>query len=178
MRPCHDLRPIDVVVACRLYALGRREWTYATLAAELDVSTSTAHESVDRCRVAALYLPSREVAPDKLRDLLLFAVPLVYSPVVEGMGTGTPTASAAPYSPEVRFSPRSESPPYVWPGAGKTTGLLLQPVHPSAVRAALADPLVYELLALADVRRVGSVPDKELAAKYVEAKLKRKAGDR
>lgn len=175
MRPSHDLRPVDVVVACRLFALGRREWTYATLAADLGVSTSTAHDSVDRCRLTGLYLPSREVAQDKLRDLLLYAVPLVYPPALGGVGPGTPTASAAPYPPEVKFPPRAAGTlPHVWFGAGKVSGILLEPVHPSAVRASLADPLVYELLALADVGRVGTVPEKELARRHVEARLSRR----
>jgi hypothetical protein len=173
MQPSHSLRSLDVVVVCRLFSLGKREWTYATLAADLDVAASTAHESVDRCRKTLLYPPSREVAADKLRDLLLFTVPLVYPPSLVGVGSGTPTASAAPYSTTVAFAPRTEL-PYVWPGAGKTRGLLLCPVHPAAVRASLVDPLVYDLLALADVRRVGSVPDKDLAGKKIEELLRRR----
>lgn len=173
MRPSHSLLPLDVVVACRLFSLGKREWTYATLAEDLAVSQSTAYESVDRCRRTLLYSLAGEVAADKLRDLLLYAVPLVYPPAVEGVGAGTPTATTAPYSDPSLFPARPDL-PHVWPGEGRVRGLLLHPVHPSAVHVSQFDPLAYELLALADVRRVGSTPDKELAARHVEARLRRR----
>jgi len=172
-----QLSAADVVTACHLYSLESRrlEWSYADLADLLGVATSSAYRSVEHCRRSQVLLPSGRVSTDKLRDLLLHVVPLVFPAVFEGAGSGTPTATRASFSTEaVAFKERSD-PPFVWSSAEKVRGILLAPLHPSVPGVAQRDQLAYELLALADVMRVGAEDDKRLAVKYVESRLSDKS---
>ena len=167
------LRPVDVVVACRVASLAasRREWTHQELRYDLGVSTSTAYLAVDRCRKAQLLLPSGKISGERLRDTLLYVVPLVYPACYEGPGQGTPTATSATFSADAGMFERRPDVALVWPSPQRVRGVVVLPLHPSVPELAARDQLLYELLALADVVRVGSEADKQKAAKYVAQRL-------
>ena len=64
------------------------------------------------------------------------------------------------------------SPTYVWPDdSGDTTGTSLEPLHPSAPRAARSSPELHELLALVDALRVGRARERALAARELHTRL-------
>jgi hypothetical protein len=167
------LRPVDVVLACRAYSLASTGcgWSCADLGEDLGVSTSTAYLAADRCRRAQLLLPSGKVSPEKLRDALLFAVPLLYPAAYAGPGRGTPTATSATFAADAGMFERRPDVPLVWESDGSTRGILVEPLHPSVSVLAAKDPLFYELLALADVMRFGCESDKELAVRYTGLRL-------
>lgn len=167
------LRPVDVVAAVRITSLAasRKEWTCQDLGRDLGVSTSTAYLAVDRCRRAQLVLPSGQVSRERLRDTLLYVVPLVYPASYEGPGQGTPTATSASYASDAGMFEKRPDVPLVWPSTQKVKGVIVLPLHASVPELAARDNLLYELLALADVMRIGSEQDKKLAVKYVEQRL-------
>lgn len=167
------LRPVDVVAAVRAASLAasRREWACQDLGHDLGVSTSTAYLAVDRCRRAQLVLPSGQVSRERLRDTLLYVVPLVYPVSYDGPEQGTPTATSATYASDAGMFERRPDTPLVWPSAQGVRGIGVRPLHPSVPELAARDAFLYELLALADVMRVGSEPDKLRAARYVGQRL-------
>jgi hypothetical protein len=169
------LRPVDVVLACRAHSLSSlgRSWSCADVGRDLGVSTSTAYLAADRCRRSQLILPSGKVSPERLRDSLLYAVPLLCPASYEGPGRGTPTATSAAFAADAGMFERRPDIPLVWGSDGGTRGILVAPLHPSVPALAAEDRLLYELLALADVMRLGGEADKKLAVKYVGIRLGR-----
>lgn len=167
-----NLRAQDVVVACKLHALSaaRRDWTYLSLAGEVGLSAGEAHNAVDRCRCSGLLLPSREVSLPALRDLLVVAVPRIFYATRGPVARGLPTATHA-FPLRGRFDGRGLL--LVWPCEDGITrlGESLHPIYPSVPAVARRDPVVHELLALADVMRVGSVPEKATAVELLDARL-------
>jgi hypothetical protein len=68
---------------------------------------------------------------------------------------------------------RKESPPPVWPYAeGNTRGYALAPLYRTVPEAALRDPDLYQLLALADAIRDGRARERSLAEKALEKRLR------
>jgi hypothetical protein len=176
MPKVETLRAQDVLVACKLHALAvaRRDWTYLSLSGEVFMSVGEAHNSVDRCRCSGLFLPSREVSLPQLRDLLLVAIPRIFYATRGSATRGLPTSvHAAPL--RGRFDVARGSLPVVWPSEdGPRSGESLRPIYPSVPAACRRDPLVHELLALADVMRVGSVAERERAVELLDERLLRR----
>jgi hypothetical protein len=166
------LRPQDVLVACKLFSLaeGRRQWTYFHLSTELGLSVGEAHNSADRCREAGLLLPSREVSRDHLRDLLVVVVPRVYTASRGGIARGLPTSIYAPPLAG-RFAVAKNALPLVWPGEDGRRGETILPIYPTVPEAARRDVVVHELLALADVLRVGDEAERERATELAGERL-------
>jgi len=167
------LKPQDVLTACKLFSveLARKEWTYHLLATELGLSAGEAHNSVDRCRVSGLLMPAREVSRANLRALLVEAVPRIFyaQPKLGAVGLGVPTSVHADGLREI--FPRS-SVAVVWPCEdGTRRGECLAPIYKTAPHAARRDPVVYDLLALADVMRIGRPEDRQRAADLVDSRL-------
>ena len=89
-------------------------------------------------------------------------MPVTFFPVRGGITRGIPTGAQAPVLASVlgkaAQSNDKDDPaiPIVWPSPnGKVKGESLLPLYKTAPRAALADPKLYELLALVDGVRVG-----------------------
>lgn len=84
---------------------------------------------------------------------------------------GVPTSyAAAPLS--ALIAPGDDLPP-VWPTpTGKVRGTSFQPLYRRAPEAALADPLLYEYLALVDALRDGRARERKLAAELLTSRLR------
>lgn len=147
------LRPQDVLLACRLYSLerSRLEWTYANLAVDVGLSTGESHNAADRCRKARVLAPSGHIDRPILRDLLTVVVPLVYIPTWGPVEKGMPTAGPLCALMEGNVK-------HVWAAEGNVQGVSVTPIYPSVPWACRRDPVVYELMALADSVRVGADP--------------------
>lgn len=181
MRRPENLRPQDVLVACKAFSLKRAkaELTYAALALSLDLSTSTAHDAVERLRLAEVVAASGfNVAQKGLRDLLVVAVPRVFYAVRGSLTRGMPTSTAAPAlaGKFATVALAGAARPVVWcedaeDAEGFVLGEGIVPLYPTAPAAARADALLYELLALADVMRVGSAKERTVAAALVDERL-------
>ena len=81
-------------------------------------------------------------------DGLKYVFPIQAGTVALGLAT----ASVAPILRD--YFPMEEV--YVWPAvSGETRGLLIEPLYPGAVNASKLDPILYDLLAICDVIRIG-----------------------
>ena len=161
------MKPQDVLVALVLAvaeeAAERADGvpTYADLAARVGVSASQAHAAVRRLQDARLVDARRRVRRSVLLDFLAHGLQRTFPARPGGVAMGVPTGAAK--LSESGF-PVPELAPWVWPhGAGQTRGLALEPLYSSAPDAALRDPELYELLALADLIRAGNSREVERA---------------
>jgi hypothetical protein len=165
------LRPIDVPVA--LYLALRPHATYSTLAHELQISTSTAHESVERLMFAGLMRrvsgSNKTVSAAALEEFLLHGVRYAFPAQKERQKRGVPTAHAAPILSR-EFDSLLD--PVVWPSThGKVVGAALKPLVPAAPELAERYPALYELLALVDAIRVGTARDRDVAGRLLSKRL-------
>ncbi len=178
MRSVEILRPVDVLLACKLHTLqaARVDPTFAVLAAGLGISTSTAHEAAERCRRARLLPPSGwQVVPRALRDLLVVAVPRVFYAVRGELTRGMPTGASAPVLAGCLPESKAADLPLVWyeddEGEGAVRGEGVEPLYPTVPAACRQDAALYELMALADVARLGSRALAEAAAALIEKRI-------
>lgn len=168
------LKPQDLVVALKLFALGRERLSYAALGQALHLSQFEAHAAVQRLIAARLASSVdgrvRPVVPT-LRSFLVRGAPYAYPPVRGEVTVGVPTAHGA--APLMELTVGAGEVPPVWPDPeGKVRGQSLLPLYPTAPRAALEDRRLYELLALFDALRIGQAREREMAAKLIEETLK------
>jgi len=151
------------------------EWTYRSISAATQISASEVNSAIQRAIKSNLLVkPDERARPRPLkRSLLEFiehGVRYVY-PAERGEPTrGIPTAFAAPLFDDTLAS-QDELPP-VWKYAsGSSLGYALSPIYKSAPLAAAKDPILYELLVLVDVFRVGRQREKSLAHRLLKERL-------
>jgi hypothetical protein len=104
-----------------------------------------------------------------LLELLVSAVPRIFYATRGATGIGVPTSKWAPSLSSLAVE-RGGS-PLVWPGDGDTRGETVSPIYPSVPKAALRDPIVYELFALVDLARVGDGNEQKTASNLIEKKV-------
>ena len=166
------LRPQDVLVACKIYSfeISKEDWTYAKLSESVGLSAGEAHNAYRRCRSALLLTPGGQVACQHLVNLLTVAVPLVFYAARGGLALGMPTATWSP-ALKASFAEPEGGLPTVWPCEvecrGAVRGESVDPIYPTVPEASRQDPMVYELMALVDVMRIGGRRDREAAAKLI-----------
>jgi hypothetical protein len=160
------LRPQDVVVLLRLSLSADGMPTYAVLAEELKLTASEIHAGVDRAVAAQLARKDESGKPVVVLDALRlfvqhgvrYSFPATYGP----MGRGMPTAHAA--APLNKLIVQSTEPVPVWPHKdGTARGVAFYPLYPTVPDAAKNNPALYELLALVDAVRGGSMRERALA---------------
>jgi hypothetical protein len=167
------LEPQDIVVLLKIakYAEGRPP--YSQIAAELFLSTSRVHASVRRAKAARL-LHGSELGERPnyaaLEEFLIHGVKYAFPAQRGEMSRGLPTAFAA--APLNEWITPSDEPPPVWPySEGNTRGYALYPLHKNVPKAAIADPYLYEMLALVDALREGRTRERGLAEKEISKRL-------
>lgn len=164
---------------CKLFSLGEAGFTYAGLADALDISVSEMHDSLKRCRSAQLVVTVRNeeiVSKRHFCDLLTIAVPRIFFAVRGGIEKGMPTAISHPgLSHEFESSDPTEKKnqvPIVWPDPkGTVKGETLLPLYATVPEASRKDQVLYDLLALADVMRVGDFKSKKRSIELLERKI-------
>jgi len=151
------------------------EWTYRSISAATQISASEVNSAIQRAiKCNLLVKPDEKARPRPLkRSLLEFiehGVRYVY-PAERGEPTrGIPTAFAAPLFDDA-LALQGELPP-VWKyAAGSSLGYSLSPIYKTAPLAAARDPILYELLVLVDVFRVGRQREKSLAHHLLKERL-------
>jgi len=161
------LKPVDVVVALRLAEVP--EAKYTQLSADLGISASTAHGSVQRLQAAGLLRPSsRAVNRLALSEFLEHGVRYAFPARPGAEVRGVPTAHAAP--PLARHIVAEDA--LVWPSAsGPATGRAIPPLYERATELPRRCPSVYESLALVDALRVGRARERKLAFEELERRL-------
>ena len=167
------LKPQDLVLALKLVTLGAAGWTQPGIARALHMSAGEVNHGLKRLALCHLYLPAeRRVVRASLQELLISGLRYVFPAQLGLIGVGMPTAfSAAPFAEKLRLGDDDR---VVWlaSGAAATTrGRVIDPLYPSAPLAAAEDPKLHELLALADILRVGRARERSLARTELEKRL-------
>jgi len=168
------LKPQDIVVLLKLIAMGRQEWSFASLAAELFMSPSEVHAGIKRASASRLFDDSRKgLIKKNLEEFLIHGVKYAYPPQYGALTRGIPTGYAAYPLNEILTLGSNDLPP-VWPHPeGEVRGYEFSPLYKSAPAAALKDKDLYALLAIIDAIRDGRARERELAI----AELKKRLGE-
>ena len=166
-----SLKPQDVVVALRL--LETPEAPYANLGDDLGISPSTAHQSVERLRMAGLLRPeSRHVNNRALMEFLEHGVRYMFPAKLDAPATGVPTAYSAPVFGSEIIADEA----IVWPSInGSVVGQSMTPLYENAPQLPQRCPSLYDLLTLVDAIRVGRVRERAKAIKKLKARIDRAA---
>jgi hypothetical protein len=162
----------DVVMLAKLVSYGGHRPPIARIAADLALSASQVHLSLQRLGQSRLIDDDGRPIVRSVEEFLVHGVKYSF-PARRGEPTrGIPTAYAAPPVRE-QIAATSELPP-VWPYAeGKVRGMTFEPLHQTAPEAATKDPTLYELLALIDTLRDGRARERQIAERELGARLRK-----
>lgn len=164
---------MDVYVLLKVVALhNMHDWIQSRLAHDIGISPSVVNRTLKKAEEIKLYSSAHKSVNIRfLEEALVHGARYFLAPKKGGEVRGIPTAWAAP--PLVHQIVSADALPPVWPDPmGEVRGLSVEPLHPSAPRAALNDPRFYELLALLDVLRIGGAREKAIAEKAFHHLLK------
>jgi hypothetical protein len=171
MRKHNGMRPQDVVVLLKITTLSATVWQGKDLAAALLISPAEISDALRRCQYARLlHSDGRTVHRHVLLRFLLYGLPYVFPAHPGGLAHGTPTAHSA--VPGLETTAEIATLPYVWPDPnGSTLGVAIEPLYPSLPLAAPQDAAWYELVALADMLRLGAQPQRQSARQLLRQRL-------
>ena len=165
MKVHKGMRPHDIPILLKIIALGKKQWMNKDLAASLQISASEISDSLSRSQYAGLIGADRKTVELKelegfIRYGLKYAFPIKPGAILFGKGT-------AQSAPSVRLG----SPPidhFVWPDhTGSQKGMVIIPLFPGAVFASIKDHRLYEMLALCDVMRLGTIKEMDIAGRLL-----------
>ncbi len=167
----HSLHPLDVAVCLRL--VSEPERSFAALAADLGLSASTVHQSVERLLNAGLVRRDldrgRAVNRHALLEFLEHGVRYAFPGVLGVPARGVPTAHAGP---ALRDEMQVDE-VVVWPAAdGSGVGPTLEPLLPKARQLVTSLPSLYALLTAVDAVRIGRARERRLAMTYLTQQLR------
>jgi DNA-binding Lrp family transcriptional regulator len=172
------LKPQDVYVALKIVATQSDRAPYSQLAAELVMSPSEVHASVQRAQAShLLHGPRLKNRPNfsALEEFLLHGLKYVFPSERGRLTRGVPTSYAA--EPLRSILAQGKDPIPVWPyEAGKQRGVAFEPLYKTAPIAAPSDPSFYEYLALADALRDGRARERKTAETELCRRLREASG--
>jgi hypothetical protein len=171
MRKHNGMRPQDVAILIKIASLPEINWTLLDLAASLHVSLSEISESLNRSRAAGLIdHTKKQVFSQNLLEFLQYGFKYVFPQMPGTIVRGVPAAHSHPYMKKFIKSEVN----YVWADSeGKTMGLLIEPLYSKQTKAIHSSPEFYEMLALADVLRIGKIREKEIAVRQLKKLLEK-----
>jgi hypothetical protein len=161
MKEHKGMRPQDIVILLKLIVDSGQEVKIKDLSSKLFISGSEISESLNRSAIAGLIdAQSRQVNREAFLKFLEFGLPYVFpaqlGPVMQGMFTAHSESSLY-----LSFSSEEK---LVWADEqGKERGQTIMPLYPTVVKAVRKDRILYKLLALCDIIRIGSSSDKNKA---------------
>ena len=164
------MKPQDVVILLKLLLLEKENWTFATLAKDLNMSTSTLFMALNRASLSGLYhATTRTVNRDALLEFLIHGFKYVFPASPGKLAKGIPTAhSANPLAQQIV----AEKDAYVWKSAyGTIRGQVIEPLYASVPLLAQKDAPLYELLSLTDALRVGKAREKNIAIEELTKRI-------
>jgi hypothetical protein len=161
MRQQNGMRPQDVAILLKICALAQQPWQMAGLANSLRISISEVSESLNRSQLAQLIdFSKKRVNRQNLLDFLSHGFSYVFPVQPGALVRGIATAHSHPFM-KTQFASEMN---YVWPDVnGNIIGSQIDPLYPKQVEAVVEDATYYQLLALADVLRVGKVREVKYA---------------
>jgi len=160
------MRPQDLVILLKIVALDQQEWGLSALSHTLHISISEISESLNRSRIAKLIdSHKKNVNRHNLMEFLEHGVKYVFPLQPGTMVRGIATAHSYPAIYDSFISEQH----YVWADPkGKIIGLELEPFYPKQTLAVKNDPVLYEMIALVDMLRIGKLRE----IKYAVTRLK------
>ena len=166
------LKPQDIVVLLKLSTPECKDWSFASLAADLYMSPSEVHAGIKRATAARLFDETRRKPVRKnLEEFLVHGVKYAYPPQHGALTRGIPTGYAA-YPLNEKLAIGNNDVPPVWPHPeGDVRGYEFSPLYKSAPSAALKDKDLYALLAILDAIRDGRAREREMAIKELQSRL-------
>ena len=169
MRQHRGMRSHDIVILLKLASLGDEKWYIKNVARDLGISQSEVSESLNRSKIAGLLSSDKKILmKNNLLDFLEFGLRYVFPVEPGAIQRGMPTAHSAP--PLTNIISANDS--YVWPWAGgQSRGQAVEPLHPAVPSACANDPILYELLTLADALRIGRARERQQAIKELRRRL-------
>jgi hypothetical protein len=166
------LKPQDILVLLKLIVVRTKEWSFASLAADLFMSPSEVHAGVKRAIAARLFDESRKMPARKnLEEFLVHGAKYAYPPQHGALTRGIPTGYAAYPLNELLTLGVNDVPPVWSHPEGAVRGYEFSPLYKSAPTAALKDKELYALLAILDAIRDGRARERELAIKELLIRL-------
>jgi hypothetical protein len=167
------LKGADILLLLKLSVMDNPLVRSKSVAEELDFSESEVAEAIKRSKASQLLHVSdlgKRVNRAGLLEFLVHGFRYVFPIQIGSLTRGIPTGvSAAPL--KSRFI-ETGAPPFVWPcGEGTVLGISIAPLHKRVPEAALRDPKLYELLALADAARGSRVRERQVAQEELSARL-------
>jgi hypothetical protein len=121
-------------------------------------------------RIKYLKAPQERINVTGVIEFLVHGLKYVFPPNRGGMTRGIATSYAA--APLNGFIARGEEPIPVWPFAeGNERGIEFEPLYRTVPFAALRDPALYELLAIADALREGRARERKIAEEQLRLRL-------
>jgi len=163
------MSPIDVVILLKIIAYNQQNWYQLQMAESLFISQSEVSKSFNRSNYAGLYDPTgKKVMRLALMDFLQYGIKYVFPQQPGAIVRGVLTAHSAPPLDSIIQSEEK----YVWPsGKGSSRGQSIVPLYSSVVDAVKLDSVLYELLALVDVLRVGRAREREIALQELKKRI-------
>lgn len=161
MKEHKGMRPQDIVILLKLIIDADQEIRIKDLSSKLFISGSEISESLNRSAIARLIDPAtRVVNKEAFLKFLEYGLPYVFpaqiGPVMQGLYTAHSESSLY-----LSFSTEEK---LVWADeTGKERGQSILPLYPTVTKAVLKDRLLYKLLALCDIIRIGNASDKNKA---------------
>ncbi len=170
MKKHNGIRPHDIAILLKILVKEESQWLMKELAEELSISPGEVSESLNRSAFAGLLKPNKkEVMKSALLEFMQYGLRYVYPQQPGAIVRGIATAYSA--HPLAELITAEE--PIVWPYAkGTTRGQALEPLYTGAVEACLKDPKLYELMALADVLRMGKAREKAIAIDELKKRIR------
>ncbi len=138
------------------------------------MSSSEVHAAVKRAQASRLlHGPELGERPNRsaIEEFLIHGLKYAFPAERGELTRGVPTSYAA--EPLRQVIALGDEPPPVWPYAtGSQRGISFEPLYKQAAKAALRDPALYELLALADALRDGRARERKLAEEMMVGRLR------
>jgi DNA-binding Lrp family transcriptional regulator len=168
------LKPQDVAVVLKLCCYAPQRPPYSVIASELSMSPSEVHAAVKRALGSRLlHGPKPTERPNyaAIEEFLIHGLKYAFPAERGELTRGVPTSYAA--EPLRQVIALGDEPPPVWPyPTGTQRGIAFGPLYKQAPEAALRDPVLYELLALADALRDGRARERKLAEEMMVSRLR------
>lgn len=163
------MKPQDVVILFKILALGEKDWTQSLLSSQLGISQSEISESIKRSKYSGLINSiDNNVNKRAFFDFIINGLKVVFPQRPGAVVRGIPTAHSAPFFQNKFFTEEQ----FVWPSAkGNVRGQAIIPLYKTVARAVENDQLLYQLLALAEIIRLGRSREKQMAIEMLEQHL-------
>jgi len=166
MKKHNGMRPLDVVVLLKIIAYPNDSWKLINLATDLHISQSEISMSLSRSAFAGLIdTTKKKVFRRNLFDFLQYGLRYVFPQRVGELAVGMPTAHSAPLFSHQIISEEV----YVWAAMdGTVKGQVIEPLYPTVPLACQKDSLLYDLLAITEVLRVGKTREVKVALQELD----------